>query len=359
MLKGLKLYNFKYHLEWDYFFDFLNIIYWPNWSWKTNILEAIYFILNWSSYKSLKPKDLLNYYGDNFYVSTSISSDSFDNEYKITYDKQRNLISFFYNNSKVTRPKYISSTNHLAIFFSPIEMNIMFLWPSLRRDFLDEVSTLDDKKFIKIKWEYQKILKNRNKLLKEIGEWNAIKNDISFWDNNFIKASEEYYKYRLWFIDYIKNNISLINTLLENKYEIIFEYESKVDFTDISWSIKNYLDVNFSRDIIVGHTYIWPHLDDFIFKVKWWDEYHDASAFLSRWENKSILLWLKILEIEYFKEKHSNEIVLLLDDIFSELDDHHINLVLSYASKYQTFISAQNIPWFLLDNSEFKLIKTN
>ena len=357
MLQSISLHNFKNHLERSLSFAEGNIIFWPNWAWKTNIIEAIYFLINWNSFWQLNNSQVLNYENENFLISWSIKDDWIWKELKITYLKEWNRLNFFYNNSKVTRPKYSTSTDRIAIFFSPMEMNIMYLWPSLRRDFLDEVSMLDSPSFHRIKSDYSKILKNRNRLLKEIKENNASKDDLKFWNRNFILKSKEYYSIRMPFIEYIKDNMSIISQLLENKYELSLEYETKVDNSNIEQSIERYLEINEQRDIITWHTYIWPHLDDIIFKARWWKELHPVSEMLSRWENKSILIALKFLEIEYFRKKHDFDIILLLDDIFSELDDHHVDLVLDYAKKYQTFITTQNIPWFLLENTDFKLIE--
>lgn len=79
---------------------------------------------------------------------------------------------------------------------------------------------------------------------------------------------------------------------------------------------------------------------------------------LSRGENKSILIGLKFLEIEFYKKFHSENIVILLDDIFSELDDQHINLVMNYCNRFQTFITAQNMPQFLQDKANMNAIYT-
>jgi DNA replication and repair protein RecF len=131
-----------------------------------------------------------------------------------------------------------------------------------------------------------------------------------------------------------------------------------VDFADLVKSISNYLEKNTDRDIITWYTYIWPHLDDFHFTVDTGKMPINTEECLSRWENKSILIWLKFLEIEFYKKKHSENMVILLDDIFSELDDSHISWVMKYCENYQTFITAQNMPNFLHNKANINIILT-
>lgn len=356
MINGLSLYNFKNHKEAKFDFVFSNIISWKNWSWKTNILEAIYYLCNWHSLNQLKNNRLQNFSANNFLISMYENGDISEIIYKISYDLITDSTSFFIKNTKLIKSKYNSSSPRIAVFFSPLEMNIVYLWPSLRRDFLDEVCLLNDNSFVKIKSDYLKILKNRNKLLKDIKENKTQKSDIFFWNNALAVSAQKYYQFRYDFIDYIKDNIGFIEWLLENKYALEFRYISKADRLDIVNSIKSYLDSNIDRDIITWHTYIWPHLDDFSFFIMNWNLSYEASEFLSRWENKSILIWLKLLEIDYFKKNNSKDIVLLLDDIFAELDDEHISMVMKYSHLYQTFITTQNLPNSYLINADTWLI---
>jgi len=357
MLKNLKLYNFKNHLDIGLDFWPINLIIGPNWSGKTNLLEAIYLLSNTYSYLGFTHDKLLNYLWENFIISWELETDLWTTkEIKITYDLNSLKTTFLYNLFKTTKPKFLNNSNISAVFLSPQEMNIMYLGPSGRRDFFDEVCLLWDISFYKIKNDYSKILRNRNKILKNIKEWISEKSDLKYWDEMFIKVATNYYLYRKKFIDFVTDNISQIEILLNNKYNLSFEYISKIDFDNVEESIKQYLDKNIDRDIILGHTYIWPHLDDFVFYNHFWDKKYKTQEFLSRGENKSILIWLKFLQIEYLSQNRNNNILFLLDDIFSELDDEHISLVLWYARKYETFITAQNLPIFLQKEDNINVI---
>ncbi|MBP8016605.1 DNA replication/repair protein RecF, partial [Candidatus Gracilibacteria bacterium] len=230
------------------------------------------------------------------------------------------------------------------------------LGPSLRRDFLDETLILSDIVFGKIKSDYLKILKNRNKVLKNIFEKNTTKRELIFWDNAFIEISLKYYDFRKRFIIFIEENIKIIEDMLKNKYKLKFIYETKVDLDNISNSISNYLEKNLDRDILLGYTYIGPHLDNFYFNVIIGNKSYKAENYLSHGENKSILIGLKFLQIAFIQQYNKTDIILLLDDIFSELDKDHIILVMEKCNNYQSFITVQNIPNFLDNNDKIKTI---
>lgn len=111
-----------------------------------------------------------------------------------------------------------------------------------------------------------------------------------------------------------------------------------------------YLSDNRERDIITGHTYIGPHLDDFQCLV---GENIPSYSYLSRGENKTILIGLKFILIDFIEQSSKKETILLLDDLFSELDSEHIESILEKAGNRQLFITTQNIPSFLLDTGKY------
>lgn len=144
-----------------------------------------------------------------------------------------------------------------------MEINILYLGPGLRRDFLDEAILIAHPEFAKIKREYNLALKNRNSLLKQIREGIATRETLNLWDSLFIERAKIYYMYRKKLIDFIQVHLSSVEKLLEEKYILTFQYMTKIDFERIELSMLQYLRENRERDIITGHTYIGPHLDDF------------------------------------------------------------------------------------------------
>lgn len=231
-----------------------------------------------------------------------------------------------------------------------MEMNILYLGPTLRRDFLDEAILLAYPEFSKVKREYLLSLKNRNSLLKQIREWTSSRDTLSLWDTLFASQAKAYYIYRKKLIDFIDRETPTVHALLEWKYTLTFRYTTKVSFDDIESSILKYLEDNRERDIITGHTYIGPHLDDFQCLVS---DDTPSYSYLSRWENKTILIGLKFILIAFIEQSSQKETILLLDDLFSELDSEHIESILEKAWNRQLFITTQNIPSFLLDTGKY------
>ena len=136
-------------------------------------------------------------------------------------------------------------------------------------------------------------------------------------------------------------HIMKIGYFLEN-YTLECLYESKYLHEDNSEDyIMGYLRENRERDIITGHTHIGPHLDDFSFVVRDGEVLHDASLYLSRGENKMLLLGLKQLEILLLKKYLSLPIVLLFDDLFAELDMTHAERLMERFDADQIILTTQ------------------
>lgn len=331
MLKKLRIINFRSIKNMDLYFEKNNNIIWKNWAWKTNILQAIYylFLSNFSNYKI---DDILCFWENNIFIEWIFeNNDWVENKISFSYDLKLDKKLLTLNSKKITKSKLYSDTLKIS-YFSPISMNLFYLWPKNRRDFLDEILKNIFVEYDKLLKDYEKVVKNRNKILKNISEWNSKKEEIYFWNDAFIKLSKNIYKYKIPLNEYIKENIWKSNVFFQNKIQNInYEYKTKVDLDNIEESIKNYLEKNFERDIILARTHIGPHIDDFDILI----DNKNILNFASRWEIKSIILNLKLLEINYIKKITWKNPILLIDDLSSELDEDHSNLVLNQLSDLQ------------------------
>ena len=350
MLTSLILDSFKNHTNRSFSWGTKNILTGQNGSWKTNILEGIYLFVNAISPQERVFLQLLPM--DSWVLSLGATFSKNDLLYKgrIGYVKGEWKVHFLSQDTHITKTHHLELLPFRAVLFTPMEMNILYLGPSLRRDFLDEAILLAYPEFIKVKREYNLALKNRNSLLKQIREWTSNRDTLNLWDSLFVERAKFYYAYRKKLIEFIQEKIFSIETLLEWKYTLVWKYITKSDFQDIDGSILRYLSENRERDIITGYTYIWPHLDDFECLV--WEGIQ-SSSYLSRGENKTILIGLKFILIEFIEKFSKKDTILLLDDLFSELDVEHIESILANAWNRQLFITAQNIPSFLLTKGWF------
>jgi len=332
MIQKLKLKNFRnFDLAEFLFCDEKNFIIWENWKWKTNILEAL-SLLSADKLNKIDFKNLVWENWDTFFIE--LTKTSWD-VISISFNKEENKKIYILNWKKTTKSK-IKSITTKSVNFSPITMNMMYLSPSLRREFLDWILlNTFDKYSIALK-EYKNILNSRNKTLKAIKDLKISESELDFWDNKFIYISKIIYNYRFWLEKYLKENISEAKKYFFWKIENIdFVYKTKI-IDDIENDIKEYLIKNRQRDIILSSTSIGPHIDDFDILLDW----KSLIEFASRWETKSIIIQLKFLEIKFIEKYANTKPILLIDDFLSELDEKHKNLILDELNWYQTFITS-------------------
>jgi len=309
-----------------------NFIVWENGKWKTNILESISLLSN-NSITRLSYDELIKKWKDYFYIE--YLNDEWD-KISLSYSKEKKKKQFMLNNNKITKKKFNQVTNKCVIF-SPIIMNMMYLSPNLRRDFLDDLLKSSFDEYEKITTNYKRIIKHRNITLKKIFEWKCEKKEIKFWNEKFIEEATKIYKYRFKIINFLKSSIITTKEFFWCEVDnIVLIYNTKVSESDTELDIRKYLEKNIDRDIIMWKSPIWPHLDDFEILVDW----IQLSHFASRWETKSVILWLKLLEWLFIEKMTGKKPILLIDDLLSELDNSHKNMLLKKIEYYQTFISS-------------------
>lgn len=338
MINKLKLVNFRnFHKREFFFTDKKNIILGNNGKWKTNILEAL-SLLTGTSLLGIDFENLVQHGKDVFYIEIENEHQS---TMSISYSQKENKKKYFIN-GKITTLKKIREYSPISVLFSPITMNMMYLSPSLRRDFLD---TILSQTF----WEYQKILKNykqsviqRNNVLKNINKWKSVKNEIDYWNTLFINNCVEVYQYRKKIINFLQSNNSTLLQWFGKKIDkITIIYLAKINIKEeniniLKQNISDYLHTSFEKEIILKTTTIWPHRDDFMVYIN--DDIKIVD-FASRWEVKTLILWLKKLEIDFIQKYTEKKPILIIDDILSELDELHKNILLDEIEGYQVFMN--------------------
>lgn len=221
-------------------------------------------------------------------------------------------------------------------------MNLLYFSPNMRRDYIDSILERTHEQFSQVRKDYETTMKQRNALLKNIRDGKAQREDLNFWDKKFASLAHTYILYRKKYIKFIHES----NTLLQGflwQYTLSFEYiASTNDMQDISAEIGEYLMENRERDILTWHTHIGPHRDDFtIFVSGIHPETIEAQKYLSRGEIKLLLLSLKLIEVLFLEKTRSLPIILLIDDIFAELDEENILRFLKSLTTYQTILTSQ------------------
>lgn len=226
------------------------------------------------------------------------------------------------------------------VFFSPEDLNIIKNGPAERRRFLDSELCQLDKVYLSDLTKYNKILNQRNKLLKDIGFRSDLMETLSVWDLQLAETGKKIIKRRKEFIEELNHIIGEIHgNISGGKENLILKYEPNVD--DLSFD--EVLRKAKQKDLRLCQTTIGPHRDDILFSVN----DIDIRKFGSQGQQRTSALSLKLAEIEIVKKSISNTPVLLLDDVLSELDSNRQNYLLNSISDIQTIITCTGLEEFV------------
>lgn len=331
ILKTLRVQNFRTHS--DFILEIgekSTLISGANGSGKTSLLEAIYFALQGTSFRSSDKEILRNDGSSWFRIDLKDSKDSLRT---IIFNDavQKSKKQFLVDGNKKAR---LSANLRIpVVLFEPDDLQLLSGSPTRRRNFLDYFLSQIFPSFQLALTRYNKALKQRNNLLKRD---NVSKDDLFPWNLMLAEYGAEIISKRQDFLE-------LLNSKIE---EVYFEIsgvkdEIKIDYLGEKVSKNEILAIlseNIERDKILGYTNFGPHKHDiqFIFNKK------PAQNVASRGENRSLVLALKFIETDILADLTSKRPIVLLDDVFSELDDDRQKLLTKHFSKYQTIITSTN-----------------
>ena len=347
IIKSLELLNYRNYINENIIFDKgINILYGDNAQGKTNILEAIYLSITSKSHRSSNDKELINFSKDESHIKLIIEKKEIENRIDIHIRKNKSK-GIAINSLALKRASELFGMANV-IFFSPEDLGIIKNGPSERRKFIDMELCQLDKIYLHSLMEYNKILNQRNKLLKEIGFKTDLEDTLDIWDAQLIRYGKEIIKQREYFI-YLLNNIikDIHSELTTNKEELEIVYDKNVSIEEFENKLKKYRD----NDLRLKNTNIGPHRDDIAFFIKFnKNETIDARKFASQGQQRTVALSLKLAEIELVKDFTSDYPILLLDDVLSELDESRQTKLLDSIKHIQAIISCTGIEDFINRN---------
>ena len=362
-IEHIKLTNFRNYDELELDFNpNINIIVGNNGQGKTNILESIYVLSLSKSNRDGYDSDMIKFEKE----SLSLEGKIIDNDLikKLRVDITPNKKRVFINNKEIHKIKdYIS--NFCVISFVPTDLDIIKGSPSVRRNLLNiDISQLYNN-YITYLNEYNKIIKIRNDYLKKLYINNN--SDFRYLDvinEKMIEKADKIYEYRFRFIEEINKNIADIYKKITGLDGLTIKYENtlgldffnKEEFKDIYLKkLKKHLN----QEMMQGMTLTGPHRDDFTFYLN--DV--DMKVFASQGQQRMAIIAFKISELNYYKKIIGSYPVLLLDDIFSEIDIKKRNKIISFLKKdIQTIITTTDINDIspkILDNAVIYNINNN
>lgn len=230
-----------------------------------------------------------------------------------------------------------------AVFFSPDDLSHMSFAPKLRRRYVDVLLSQLSHEYLDHLMRYQEAKRKRNVLLKYVREGESKREELGFWD-------EQLAKHGLYVRDARRELLSELEPLVQEHYRAIsssddsinIHYESEILDIETEESYLTKIKSGYDRDIATGKTNIGPHRDDLRFELGG----KDMVDFASRGEWRSLVLALKFAEIELIKQKTGDLPVLLLDDVFSELDESRQKYLFKAIKEAQTFVSTTHKEFF-------------
>ncbi len=348
ILKSVALNNFRNYSDMSLEFDKgTNILYGDNAQGKTNILEAVYVSGTTKSHKGSKDRELIRFGQEESHIRTVVERNGLDYQIDMHIKKNRPK-GIAINKLPIKKASELFGILNI-VFFSPEDLNIIKDGPSQRRRFLDMELCQLDKIYLYQLTKYNKILNQRNKLLKDISFRPELKDTLSVWDMQLIEYGRKIIASRKNFIDRLNEIVPKIHKDISGgREELVLNYEPNVseDF------MEQELMKNQEKDLKCKMTSVGPHRDDMCFTI----EDVDIRKFGSQGQQRSCALSLKLSEIELVKNVIKDTPILFLDDVLSELDSNRQNFLLNSIHDIQTVITCTGLDEFVKNRFEIDKI---
>ncbi len=347
IIKSLELANFRNYEELNISFDKgTNILYGDNAQGKTNILEAIYVSATTKSHKGSKDKEIINFNKEEAHIRTYLEKEGVETRVDMHLRKNKSK-GIAIDGQKIKKAADLMGLLNI-VFFSPEDLSIIKDGPAERRRFADmELCQLDSFYLYNLN-HYNKIIGQRNKLLKDMYFQPELKETLNIWDSQLVSFGSKIIERREQFVKQLGEIIFDIHKKLSGgKEELVIAYEPDVSIEDFEKQMK----YNQDKDIKLKQTTTGPHRDDFSFIVNG----VDIRKYGSQGQQRTAALSLKLSEIELVKKISKDTPVLLLDDVLSELDSNRQNYLLNSIGNIQTIITCTGLDEFI--NNRFEINK--
>ena len=324
----------------------VNILYGDNAQGKTNILEAIFLAATTKSHRGTNDKDIIRFGAEEGHLRILLYKNDVDTRLDIHIRKSKTKVI------AIDQKKIKKATELLGllnvVFFSPEDLNIIKNGPAERRRFTDmELCQLDDFYLYNLN-NYNKIVNQRNTLLKDIYFNPSLKETIEIWDSQLVSYGSKVIERRKSFTDQLNEVIGPVHEKLSGGRESLrIIYDPNVEIEDYERELSSSTE----RDIKSKMTNVGPHRDDFIFMVG----DLDIRKFGSQGQQRTAALSLKLAEIEIVKRLINDTPILLLDDVLSELDSGRQQFLLESIGDVQTIITCTGVEDFV--NSRLEIDK--
>jgi len=365
------------------FSDNITVIVGPNGSGKSNIIESIFFLSTGKSFRARVEEEMVAYDEEIARVKGAIIEErDEDSGVNLEIVLTRGEITIGESPEKyrknlpagrqVARKRLLVNgvgkrlIDFAGIFktvlFGPWDLDLVTSSPSIRRRFLDTVLSQVDREYRRASMSYEKGLRQRNRLLFRIREEGIPRSQLLFWNKLLIKNGDYIARRRDEFINFV-NVANFQFPMVRHAHHPersrgISNFQLEYDKSAISEArLAQYSE----EEIAATSTLVGPHRDDFVFGVKGRGSkrvkgFRELAPYGSRGEQRMGVLWLKLAELAYIENETKEKPTLLLDDIFSELDHEHREIVMEAAKGQQTIITTAD-PHYVGEHEKFEKIE--
>ena len=320
-------------------YEGVNVIYGDNAQGKTNLLEAIWLFCGGHSFRSVKESEMIRFSQDHFKLRMEFFSQQ----------REQNADIIFYQNKKQVKINGVdkNSAAYLtdkfsAVVFSPEHLTLIKRGPQIRRKFLDGAICRHKIRYATALSKYNRIINQRNSLLKEIYKHSELKDTLSIWDDALCDVGAYILRERFDYLKKLRQAAGEYHRGISfDKEELSIEYLSTCSASDDDNETvlrqklgKAFLKAR-AEDIRFGNTSVGPHRDDMEILIN----SAPARKYASQGQQRSAVLSLKLAEAQTLYEKNGERPVVLLDDVLSELDSKRQDFLLNQVDGYQVFVT--------------------
>ena len=339
ILKSIELKNFRNYEDLDLKFDSgTNILFGDNAQGKTNILEAVYVSGTTKSHKGSRDKDMIRFGEDESHIRTIVEKQGKEYQLDIHLKKNRSK-GIAINKVPIKKASELFGILNM-VFFSPEDLNIIKNGPSERRRFLDAEICQLDKIYLSDLTRYNKILMQRNRLLKDMQHQPQLMETLPVWDMQLVEYGKRLIRRRRQFVEELSEIVTGIHRNISGKREeLVLRYEPNIDAEFLEDELNRVRE----KDRKYAQTSVGPHRDDISFFIRG----VDIRKFGSQGQQRTSALSLKLSEIELVRQTIHDTPVLLLDDVLSELDSNRQNYLLNSIHDIQTMITCTGLDEFV------------
>lgn len=339
ILKSIELKNFRNYEDLDLKFDSgTNILFGDNAQGKTNILEAAYVSGTTKSHKGSRDKDMIRFGEEESHIRTIVEKQGKEYQLDIHLKKNRSK-GIAINKVPIKKASELFGILNM-VFFSPEDLNIIKNGPSERRRFLDAEICQLDKIYLSDLTRYNKILMQRNRLLKDMQHQPQLMETLPVWDMQLVEYGKRLIRRRRQFVEELSEIVTGIHRNISGKREeLVLRYEPNIDAEFLEDELNRVRE----KDRKYAQTSVGPHRDDISFFIRG----VDIRKFGSQGQQRTSALSLKLSEIELVRQTIHDTPVLLLDDVLSELDSNRQNYLLNSIHDIQTMITCTGLDEFV------------